>query len=98
MLSNLGSMMLCITNNGLIDVKNELIFLKIKFHSNDNIEWPCVQIELNSNIFIEFDLTIELWFKFNWRKLRCKLVEKVSKLYSWVPMFQKRKTLKDTNL
>jgi hypothetical protein len=30
-------------------IKNELSFLKIKFHSKENIEWHCTQFEFNSN-------------------------------------------------
>ncbi len=30
-------------------IKNELIFLKIKSHSKENIEWHYMQFELNSN-------------------------------------------------
>jgi hypothetical protein len=92
--SNLGSVLLCITNDGLINVKNELILWKLSSIQMTILNDLCVQIELNSNIFIEFDLIIELWFKFNWRKLRCKLVEKVSKLYSWVQCFKKKKNFK----
>ncbi len=94
MLSNLGSMLLCIiiTKDGLIDVKNELILWKLSSIQNGSIEWPCVQIEF------EFKYIYWIWFN-NWimfsnlieENWDANLVEKVSKLYSWVQCFQKKK-------
>ncbi len=56
-------------------IKNELIFLKSKFHSKKIIDWHYMQFELNSNSNL-----IELrcnWsdFKFdNLKKMGCNLV------------------------
>jgi hypothetical protein len=49
--ANLGSMvLLCIIS----DDEMMICFLKIKFHSNENIKWHCMQLELNPNI-IDFN-------------------------------------------
>jgi hypothetical protein len=65
MLSNLGSMLLCIiiTKDGLIDVKNELILWKLSSIRMTILNDLVCKLNLNSNIFIEFDLTIILWFQ-----------------------------------
>jgi hypothetical protein len=90
MLSNLGSMLLCIYQWWINNWCQKWIdFVKIKFHSNDNIEWPCVQIELNSNQFIEFDLTIELWLKFNWKKIEMQIGEEGIETLLMSAMFPK---------
>ncbi len=55
--SNLGSTLLCITNdNKIINWWNKLIdFLKIKFHLNENIGQHGMHLELNLNL-IQVDL------------------------------------------
>ncbi len=58
-------------------------FLKIKFHSKENIEWHCMQFKLNLNsILIELRCN---WndFKFNnFKKMEFKLVYKILKICS----------------
>jgi hypothetical protein len=36
-------------------LKNNIDFVKIKFHSNENIEWNCMQLKLNSIIPIKIN-------------------------------------------
>ncbi len=52
--------------------------VKIKFHSNEIIEWHCMHFELSKFKYIDWNLNwIE--FQFNWQEMGCKLVEKVWK-------------------
>ncbi len=44
----LGSTLLHITNDNQF-TKKKTHFVKIKFYSNENIEWYCMQLELNLN-------------------------------------------------
>jgi hypothetical protein len=32
----------------MIDEKNELIFVEIDFHSNENIDWHCIEFKYTS--------------------------------------------------
>jgi hypothetical protein len=58
---NLGSCLLSIT----IDDEMMEEHLEIKLHSNENIEWHCMQLEFNSNL-IDFNPD-SMEFKFlNW--------------------------------
>ncbi len=45
-LSNFGFMILHSTNNNLL-MRKWSNFVEIKFHSNENIKWHCIQLELN---------------------------------------------------
>jgi hypothetical protein len=56
--------------------KNQIDFVKIKFHPNEFIKWNCIQFELISNS------TIGL--KLNWiEKNEMKLVENLLKIFLW---------------
>jgi hypothetical protein len=58
--------------------------------NNENIEWHCVQLELNWNEFQfnsnSMESNSEL-FQFNWKEISCKLVHKVLKRCSSLPPF-----------
>jgi hypothetical protein len=47
-------------------MKKWIDFVKIKFHSNENIKWHCMQIKLNWN-WIEIQI---IQFKNNWIKFK----------------------------
>jgi hypothetical protein len=62
--------------------KKWIDFVEIKFDSNENIESHCMHLEFNWIEFLfsfKFNLTIQL--RFNWKKIECKLLEKVLKKY-----------------
>ncbi len=79
--------------------KTWIDFVKIKFHSNENIEWHCIQLEVNS-IYSSVLNSIQLQkiysnfikFELSWREMGYKLVKKVLKIHSW--LWLRNKTLK----
>jgi hypothetical protein len=78
-------MLLCTTNDDEIME----MFLEIKFHSNENIEWHCIQLEFNSNIICFNPNSIQLnsYSQIEFKKPRCKLMLKISKFSSSFPLF-----------
>ncbi len=54
-------------------MKNQIDFVKIKFHPNENIKWNCMQFELNSNstIGLRFNWIERKWNE-NWWKIYWK--------------------------
>ncbi len=79
-------MLLHITNDDqLINEKIKLISMwKLSFILNENIEWHCMQIELNLdwNEILKLNSNTLSWidFQLNWKEMGCKLVEKVLKI------------------
>jgi hypothetical protein len=74
--------------------------VKIRFHSNENIEWHCMHVELkfNSNILIE------IWIELNWIPIQLKsiekgwkLVKKILKNCQWIYGDREKRTLKRHN-
>jgi len=84
--------------------KTWIDFVKIKFHSNENIEWHCIQLEFNSILKCTQFNSIQLQnfnsnfikFQFNWGEMGYKLVWRFWKSthdYGW-----KTKLWKDIHL
>ncbi len=65
--------------NYSIDERNKLIFVKIKFHSNENIEWHCMLLELNP---VQQKNWIELnnWIKIQLKRNRMQIGEGIKNL------------------
>jgi len=49
----------------LTDKNNWIDFLKSNFHFNENIQWHCMQLEL--------DLKNYVYFKFNWKQMSMQI-------------------------
>jgi hypothetical protein len=73
-------------------------FMKIKFHSNENIEWHCMDLEFQLH-WLEFELNLNsrIELRFNFLKKR-RIVEKIVKfvceygigIYIYIYIYEKK--------
>ncbi len=96
LITHLGSTLLYTTHDNRL-----MIFFKLKkkFHSNENIEWDYMCLELNwihislnwvQIHWLKFELN-RIEFEFNWKQMGCKLVEKILKICLWMWCWKKKK-------
>ncbi len=66
--ANLGSVLLCTICDDQLIKKKKNYFVKIKFHSNENIESQCMQLEFK---YIKWNSNL-IALKFIWNKIELK--------------------------
>jgi hypothetical protein len=66
--ANLGSMLLHTKCDDQLTKKSIFYFVKIKFHSNENIEWHCMQLQFK---YIKWNSNL-IALKFIWNKIELK--------------------------
>jgi hypothetical protein len=78
-------------NLNLIWIGFRFYGIESKFLNWIQIHWIGFEFQFNS---IQFNSTIEL--RFNWRGMKCNLVEKIMRIYLWIWCREKKKNFKKT--